>query len=94
MAETTTPRRWRYGLHPAAAGSSIASMTRIDLPIGEALRVEMRDATSDGPTHLQVYIATESGGWAMWASGSPDELAELEGRLPALVSPTPTDAPA
>jgi hypothetical protein len=43
---------------------------RIDLPLGEALRIEMvgsEPATEDS-AHLQYYIATEYGGWALWIS--------------------------
>ncbi len=32
---------WRYGLHPDGPGAVIGEMTRISLPLGDALRLEM-----------------------------------------------------
>ena len=90
MAETsTTPWRWRYGIHPAAAGATIHSLGRVDLPLGEALRLEM---VSPGPededaVHVQYYITTEFGGWAVWITCARRDLADCEATIPTMTPP-------
>ncbi len=83
------PHGWRYGIHPAAAGATVRSMGRVDLPVGEALRLELvgaEPATQD-TIHIQYYIATEYGGWALWISCAKGEVAEVEATLVALIPP-------
>ena len=79
------PGRWRYGLHPQAAGMRIRTLERVDLQVGEALRVEM--AGDDDDVHLQYYIATELGAWALWLSCAPTEVATDEASLQGLAAP-------
>ncbi len=82
---------WQFGIHPEAAGAVIRSMDRIELEVGDALRVEMGTPGSADVIHVQVYIATSSGGWAMWISCPPDDLAGHEARLAAIKPPETTD---
>jgi hypothetical protein len=79
------PGRWRYGLHPQAAGLRIRSLERVDLQLGEALRLEMTG--DDDDVHVQYYIATELGGWALWLTCAPAEVAADEASLQALAAP-------
>jgi hypothetical protein len=67
----------------------IRSLGRVDLPLGEALRLEMAIATPDGDdiVHLQYYIATELGPWALWLSCPREDLAEREASLQELTPP-------
>ena len=83
------PGRWRYGIHPRAVGATIRSLGRVDLPIGEALRLELENAHSAGEStvDLQYYIATNAGGWAMWLSCPRDDLPGLEAALERIVPP-------
>ena len=85
MAESSPPplSRWRYGMHPRAAGMQIGSLGRVDLPIGEALRLEMVNAGPGGEdvVHLQYYIATEHGPWALWLSCARADLSDREAAL-------------
>ena len=81
------PREWRYGVHPGAMGLRVRSLGRVDLPIGEALRLEMVDADpvgNDG-VDLQYFIYTDAGGWALWLSCARADLASLEAALRAIV---------
>ena len=81
---------WRYGMHPHAAQMRIRSLERVDLQLGEALRLEMVNAdASDDVVHLQYYIATELGPWALWLSRPQAEVAECEASLRALTAPFP-----
>lgn len=93
MSEATAPAldRWRTGLHPRATGMRIRSMGRVDLALGEALRLELADTLpgADATVHLQYYIATELGAWALWLSCPRDEAAESEASLRALTVPFP-----
>lgn len=59
---------------------AVHSLGRVDLTIGEALRLEMTDPNaSDGDVvHVQYYISTESGGWALWVSCTKSDMARLE----------------
>jgi len=81
--------RWRYGFHPHAAGMEIRSLARVHLQLGEALRLEMTDGdpARAETVHLQYYIATELGPWAVWLSSDRGEVAECEQALQAVESP-------
>jgi hypothetical protein len=81
--------RWRYGMHPRAAEMRIRSLGRVDLPLGEALRLEMVDAGPGGGdiVHLQYYIATELGPWALWLSCPPEDVAGRDASLMELAPP-------
>ena len=81
--------RWRYGMHPRAAEMRIRSLGRVDLPLGEALRLEMVDAGpgGEGIVHLQYYIATELGPWALWLSCPREDVADREASLRELTPP-------
>jgi hypothetical protein len=85
---------WRFGLHPEASGSVIRAMTRVTLPVGDALRIEMEGAQATDPIHVQYHVATGSGGWALWISCAAEEVGEVEAALPELVVPEETDEPA
>ena len=81
--------RWRYGMHPHATEMRIRSLGRVHLQLGEALRLEM---TNDGPVgddlvHLQYYIVTELGPWALWVSCGRDDAADGEASLRELAPP-------
>jgi hypothetical protein len=82
-------KRWRYGIHPRATEMRIRSLGRVYLQLGEALRLEM---TTAGPetgdiVHLQYYIATELGPWALWLSGTPEDAADSEASLREITPP-------
>jgi hypothetical protein len=70
---------WHNGLDPEAPGMSLRSLGRVDHRLGEALRLELgTPGAADGePVHIQWYIATRVGPWAMWTACRPDE---VEGR--------------
>ena len=93
MTESTAtlPRRWRYGIHPRAAGTQVRSLGRVELPLGEALRLEMVGTEPSGNeiVHIQYYILTEAGDWALWLSCARADLEALEAGLQALQPPTP-----
>jgi hypothetical protein len=81
--------RWQYGMHPNAAEMRIRSLGRVHIRLGEALRLEM---TNDSPgqentVHLQYYIATELGPWALWLSCAPADVADCEKSLQELAPP-------
>ena len=82
MAAKTNPmlQGWRYGMHPRAAGMRVRGLTRVNLPLGEALRLELEsDAPEDAnQSHLQYYVVTEAGPWALWLSCPSEELADRE----------------
>jgi hypothetical protein len=67
----------------------ILSLGRVDLPLGEALRLEMVNAGPGGEdlVHLQYYIATELGPWALWLSCPRVDLADREASLRELEPP-------
>jgi hypothetical protein len=92
-SSATLPRRWRYGVHPGAAGTQIRSLGRVDLPIGEALRLEMvnADLGAEDVVHVQYYISTEAGGWALWLSCARSELAGREAALREMTPPSVAD---
>ena len=82
-------RRWRYGMHPRATEMRVRSLGRVYLQLGEALRLEMMNV---GPgeediVHLQYYIATELGPWALWLSCARQDVADCEGSLRELTPP-------
>ena len=78
---------WRYGLHPRAAGARVVSLSRVELPLGEAMRLELEtDAGEEDPQmrHLQYYVMTQVGPWALWLSSPNDELPDREDVLQRL----------
>ena len=77
------PGLWNYGAHPAATGLEVRSLGRVELPLGDALRLEMVKHDAGGQDHvcLQYFIAMEEGGWALWLTCRPDELASNEAAL-------------
>jgi len=79
----TVPSRWRYGIRPGSAGLQVRSLGRVELPLGEALRLEMVDANAGGDdvVHVQYYISTDAGGWALWLSCARGDLAGHEAAL-------------
>ena len=81
--------RWRYGIHPHVDGLRVRSLERVELALGEALRIELVDADpgSEGVVHLQYYILTDAGPWALWLTCAPEELAEREAALRELAPP-------
>jgi hypothetical protein len=91
MAESTAPplSRWRYGMHPHATEMRIRSLGRVYLQLGEALRLEMAnpDPGEEDVVHLQYYIATELGPWALWLSCAREELDDCEATLRELTPP-------
>jgi len=87
MTESTKPlKRWHLGLHPRATEMRIAALGRVHLQLGEALRLEMQDGDT-GDVHLQYYIATELGPWALWLSCPRADLAGCEAALRDLTPP-------
>jgi len=64
-------------------------MGRVDLPIGEALRLEMASADPGGDdlAHVQLYIATDAGEWALWLSCASGDLAVLEAAINEMTPP-------
>ncbi len=83
------PGQWRLGIHPRAAGMRVRSLGRVELPLGEALRLEMTDvdAPGDEVVNVQFHISTDAGGWALWISCARSELAGREAALQLLVFP-------
>jgi len=86
-------KRWRYGIHPNATDMRITSLGRVHLQLGEALRLEMTSASpgGDDTVHLQYYIATELGPWALWLSCPRADEAESEATLRDLAPPLAQD---
>ena len=91
MAESpaSSISRWRYGMHPRATDMRIRSLGRVHLQLGEALRLEMMN---DGPhgddlVHMQYYVSTELGPWALWLSCPREDVADCEASLRELTSP-------
>ena len=81
--------RWRYGMHPHATEMRVRSLGRVYLQLGEALRLEMMNSVSgEGDiVHLQYYIATELGPWALWLSCPREDVADAEASLRELTPP-------
>jgi hypothetical protein len=67
----------------------IRSLSRVYLQLGEALRLEMTNARpgDDDIVHLQYYIATELGPWAVWLSCTREDVAGCETSLRELTPP-------
>jgi hypothetical protein len=86
-------KRWRYGIHPNATDMRITSLGRVHLQLGEALRLEMTSASPDAEdtVHLQYYIATELGPWALWLSFPRNDVADSEAFLRDLTPPLSQD---
>ncbi len=82
-------RGWRYGIHPAAMGAQVRSLSRVELPLGEALRLEMAGAGGpDGDqVHLQYFIDTEAGAWALWMTCPREDVAAREAVLQEVTLP-------
>jgi hypothetical protein len=76
-------------MHPNATEMRVRSLGRVYLQLGEALRLEMVDAgpEDDGVVHLQYYIATELGPWALWVSCPSEDVADCEASLRDLTPP-------
>ena len=87
------PSRWRYGMHPQATEMRIRNLGRVYLQLGEALRLEMVNAgrDEDDIVHLQYYIVTELGPWALWLSCAPAEVADHEAAIRELTPPFAED---
>jgi hypothetical protein len=87
--ESAAIDRWRTGFHPRAGELRVRSLGRVHLQLGEALRLEMAEVgpSGDDVVHLQYYIATELGPWAVWLSCAPAELADSEAALRDLQPP-------
>jgi hypothetical protein len=82
---------WRYGLHPDGPGAVLGQMTRVSLPLGDALRLEMTNFGSAGVVHVQYYIASDFGALAMWTSCPPSQLSERLALLEAMKPPRSYD---
>jgi hypothetical protein len=65
---------WQYGLDPQAEGLAIRSITREQHRLGEALRLELAPMPGDSRVHVQWYIATRVGPWAMWTACRPEDV--------------------
>lgn len=85
--------RWRYGMHPNATELRVRSLGRVYLQLGEALRLEMVSEPEDDMVHVQYYIATELGPWALWVSCTRADLAECEASLRELTPPFGDERP-
>lgn len=81
--------RWRYGMHPHATEMRILSLGRVYLQLGEALRLEMSPVSPDGDddVHLQYYVATELGPWAIWISCPREDVEACEASLRDVTPP-------
>jgi hypothetical protein len=74
--------RWRNGMHPNATGMRIRSLGRVRLNLGDALRLELETGPDgDDLVHLQYYIVTDVGPWALWLSCAPEDVADNEASL-------------
>jgi hypothetical protein len=83
----TSLQGWHLGFHPDAAGLQVRSLERVEVPLGEALRLEMTTGDT-GPAdtvHVQYYIVTPAGPWALWSSSPRADLAAGEAALAELV---------
>jgi len=91
MTESLAPRlsRWRYGMHPQANELRVRSLGRVYLQLGEALRLEMTSLAPDDEdtVHLQYYIATDLGPWALWLSCPRADVDDCETSLRDLKPP-------
>lgn len=79
---TATPLGdWQLGLHPHAEGLRVRSLARVDLPLGEALRLEMDDPDAGDVVHVQYSVDTDAGAWALWISCPRSAMAGQEALL-------------
>jgi hypothetical protein len=87
--------RWRYGMHPQATEMRVRSLGRVYLLLGEALRLEMvgDEPGDDDTVHLQYYIATALGPWALWLSCPRTDAAASEKSLQELTPPFGDEPP-
>ncbi len=76
-------------MHPGAVGMQVRSLGRVELPLGEALRLELVDADprEEDVAHIQYYIWTEAGAWALWLSCPRGDLAGREAALREISPP-------
>jgi len=84
MSETTAPSLgdWHYGIDPGVAGLTVRSLRRVDLPLGEAFRLELAGSGADGDdVHVQYLVDTDAGPWALWIACPPDDLGRHEALL-------------
>ena len=67
----------------------IRSLGRVNLPLGETLRLEMVNADpGEGDViHVQYYICTDAGGWALWLSCARGDLGDREAALHEMTRP-------
>jgi hypothetical protein len=67
----------------------IRSLGRVELPLGEALRLEMGDVDPGGEdvAHVQYHIWTEAGPWALWLSCARGDLSGREAILHEISPP-------
>jgi hypothetical protein len=72
---------WQYGLDPQAEGLAVRSISREQHTLGEALRIELAPLAGDSRVHLQWYIATRVGPWAMWTACRPEDVEAREAVL-------------
>jgi hypothetical protein len=74
---------WHYGLDPLVEGLAVRRMERLHHRLGDALRLELLDPAEADPdlVHLQWFIATRAGPWALWTACRPDEVAAREAVL-------------
>jgi hypothetical protein len=81
--------RWQYGLHPHATGMRVRSLGRVHIQLGEALRLEMTSSDEDGDhsVHLQYYIVTDAGPWALWLSCAPEDVDDSDATLREFTTP-------
>jgi hypothetical protein len=88
MTRATRPvlHGWQTGIHPQAVGMQIRALDRVELQLGEALRLELASAASDeaDTANVQYFIATEAGQWALWLSRPREELPDSEAALRSL----------
>ena len=88
MNDVTRPvlRGWQSGIHPHAVGMRIRALERVELPLGEALRLELAGEAADDAdiANVQYFISTEAGQWALWLSRPRAELADSEASLRSL----------
>ena len=81
--------RWKYGFHPLATELRVRSLGRVHIRLGEALRLEMvsPNPADEHTVHLQYYIATELGPWALWLTSEQDDLEACEAPLRDITTP-------
>lgn len=91
----TSLEGWHVGIHPQVAGLQVRSLERVDVPLGEAIRLEMSDGEpgATDTVHLQYYIVTAAGPWALWISCDRDDVAGHEAALAEILPPS-SGAPA